>query len=213
MEQGMSGNNAVGSGSMGIVQGNVSPGFIAGTVQLATLDTTGAQKSSNESMKATYSYSTAAFATTTSITDLLILLGAAGKKIKLARVGVTGRATASGDVDFVLNKLSAAPTGGGISGALARIPHDSADAASSAVVKSFASVSTPGTIVGQLRSAQANLSAIGSGGAAAGFTWEFGWTNDKMPVLNSATECFSIACADAVPAGALFNIYFEWTEE
>ncbi len=216
MEQGMTASNAVGEGSMGIVQGSVSPGYATNTVQLITLDTTGAQKSSNEGMKATFSAGLATFSPAANATDIFGIMGSNTKKIRVLRIAISGRATAAANIDVTNIKRSTLNTGGSPA-TITPIPHDSNDAAATAVVQSYvANPSALGTVVGTngiVRAVQSNVSQAGSGGAASPFEHDFGWVNDKAIVLNNANEGFYFNLNGSTPAGCVLNLFVEWTEE
>src|SRR5260370_20632145 len=71
-----------------------------------------------------------------------------------------------------------------------------------------------GNAVGSIRSQQSNVSAAGSGGAATPVEWDFGNLSEKPVYLRSASEGLYLNFNGAVlPAGTVFNIFVEWTEE
>jgi hypothetical protein len=213
-DQGMSSSGLAGDPTMGMVQGAVSPNYPVNTMQMITLDSSGAQKSSNEGMKATYSASTSVFAPANNATDILGIIGSATKKTRVLRMALSGRATAAANIDVTVQKRST-PNTGGAPVAVAAVPHDSNDPAATASCVTYGANPAPlGTIAGQIRAVQSNVSQAGSGGAASPFEHDFGWVNDKAVVLNNPNEglYFNLGGV-AVPAGTVLNMFVEWTEE
>jgi len=212
-EPGSPAANCAGFAAMGQIQGDSNPSFAVGTLQVATLDKTGATKSNNEGMKATYSAATAAYAPYAGAADILNIAGSATRTVRVTRIAVSGRATAANQLDVAVVKRASANSGGSPT-ALAAVSHDSLDGAATAVVNAYGAAPTPGTLVGTIRAVQSNVSAAGSGGAATPIEWDFGWVNDKTVILRGTAESISINLGGgAVPAGTVLNLFVEWTEE
>jgi len=205
-------SEAAGAACFGQVQGSTSPNYLPGSLQVPTLDTTGAQKSSNEGMKATYSAATAAYAPYANAADIVNISGSASKKVRVLRIAVSGRASAANQLDVTVTKRASANSGGSPT-ALIAVPHDSGDGAATAAVVAYSAAPTPGTPIGMIRAVQSNVSAAGSGGAATPVEFDFGWCNDKTLVLNGAAENLSVGLNGTVPAGTVLNVFIEWTEE
>ena len=212
---------AAGEPQMGQVYSGSYPAFAANSLQVVSLDKTGAQMSNGEGRKPTYSAATAAFAPNVGAggtTDVAGIVGSASKQVRVLRFAVSGRATAANQIDVQLVKRSSADTAGSSTAApLAAVPHDSTDAAATAAVTTYTGTNvnpTLGTSVGVVRAQQSNVSAAGSGGAASPVEFDFGTCNDKSIVLNSASEGLYLNFGGAVlPAGLVLNIFVEWSEE
>jgi len=212
---------AAGEPQMGQVYSGSYPAFAANSLQVVSLDKTGAQMSNGEGRKPTYSAATAAFAPNVGAggtTDVAGIAGSASKQVRVLRFAVSGRATAANQIDVQLVKRSSADTAGSsMAATLAAVPHDATDAAATAAVTTYTGTNvnpTLGTSVGVVRAQQSNVSAAGSGGAASPVEFDFGTCNDKSIVLNSASEGLYLNFGGAVlPAGLVLNIFVEWSEE
>lgn len=204
---------AAGEPQMGQVYSGSYPAYPANSLQVVSLDKTGAQMSNGEGRKPTYSAAVIAYSPYATPQDILGIVGSASKQVRVLRFAVSGRATQANQLDVQLVKRSSADTGGTPS-ALTAVSHDSNDGAASAAVSSFAAAPTAGTLVGAIRAQQINLSASGSGGAAVPVEFDFGTVNDKSVVLNSASEGLYLNLNGAtMPAGTVLNVFVEWSEE
>lgn len=163
--------------------------------------------------KATYS---AAFDVTgyATPTDLWAIGGSASKTIKINRISVNGQATTSTQVDLLLVKRSTANTGGTPT-SITLVPMDSADAAASATVVSYAAAPVLGTLVGSVRDSQATLPPPTSSTPSLTYLlWDFGTRNDKPLILHGTAEMVALNFQGAaLPAGMKLSIDIEWTEE
>jgi len=126
-------------------------------------------------------------------------------------VSISGFATAGISVDVQLIKRSTASTGGTPT-APTIAPHDSNDAAPTAVVNSFAAnPSALGTIVGIVRASKLNLGATG---AAGSIVWDFTTRNGQGIVLRGVAQQLALNWNGAsVPAGTLLDVDVEFSEE
>jgi hypothetical protein len=204
---------AAGEPQMGQVYGTTYPAFPAASMQVVSLDKTGAQMSNAEGRKPTYSAALIAYTPYATPQDIVGIVGSASKQVRVLRFAVSGRATAANQLDVQLLKRSSADTGGTPT-ALTAVSHDSNDAAATAAASSFAAAPTPGTLVGAIRAQQINLSAAGSGGAAVPVEFDFGTVNDKSILLNSASESLYLNLNGAtMPGGTVLNVFVEWSEE
>ena len=212
---------AAGEPQMGQVYSGSYPAFAANSLQVVSLDKTGAQMSNGEGRKPTYSAATAAFAPNVGAggtTDVAGIVGSASKQVRVLRVAVSGRATAANQLDVQLVKRSSADTAGSSTAAtLTAVPPDSTDSPATAAVTTYTGTNVNpnlGTSVGVVRAQQSNVSAAGSGGAATPVEFDFGTVNDKAIVLNAASEGLYLNFGGAVlPAGLVLNIFVEWSEE
>jgi hypothetical protein len=215
MEAGRIINQGQGSGEpqMGQVYSGSYPAYPANSLQVVSLDRTGAQMSNGEGRKPTYSAALIAYTPYATPQDIVGIGGSASKQVRVLRFAVSGRATAANQLDVQLVKRASADTGGTPS-ALTAVAHDSIDAAATAAVTSYGSAPAAGTLVGAVRAQQINLSAAGSGGAAVPVEFDFGTVNDKSIVLNSASEGIYLNLNGAtMPGGTVLNVFVEWSEE
>jgi hypothetical protein len=204
---------ASGEPQMGQVYSGSYPAFAANSLQVVSLDKTGAQMSNGEGRKPTYSAALIAYAPYATPQDIVGIVGSASKQVRVLRFAVSGRATSANQLDVQLVKRSTADTGGTPT-AVTAVAHDSNDAAATAAVSSFAAAPTAGTLVGAIRAQQINLSAAGSGGAAVPVEFDFGTCNDKSIVLNAASEGLYLNLnGAAMPGGTVLNVFVEWSEE
>jgi hypothetical protein len=204
---------AAGEPQMGQVYSGSYPAFAANSLQVVSLDKTGAQMSNGEGRKPTYSAALIAYTPYATPQDVVGIVGSASKQVRVLRFAVSGRAGAANQLDVQLVKRSAADTGGTPT-ALTAVSHDSNDAAATAAATSYGSAPAAGTLVGALRAQQINLSAAGSGGAAVPVEFDFGSVNDKAIVLNSGSEGLYLNLNGAtMPGGTVLNVFVEWSEE
>ena len=204
---------AAGEPQMGQVYSGSYPAFAANSLQVVSLDRTGAQMSNGEGRKPTYSAALIAYTPYATPQDIVGLLGAASKQVRVLRFAVSGRAASANQLDVQLVKRSSADSGGTPT-ALAAVAHDSTDPAATAAAAAYGAAPTAGTLIGAVRAQQINLSAAGSGGAAVPVEFDFGTANDKSIVLNSAAEGLYLNLNGAtMPGGTVLNVFVEWSEE
>lgn len=162
----------------------------------------------------TYSYRAADFTPAATATDVLALVGAAGKCIRITKIGISGSATAAALLDIYITKRTTSNTGGTSSSPVAT-KYDSLDPAPS----------------GTLLLYTANPSALGAGTGLEGDKiylpaqatpasepthWMVDYTGveDKCPILRNANESVTINLAgQTLPTGTSLYLYIEWTEE
>jgi hypothetical protein len=165
----------------------------------------------SEGSKTTYSAGITGFTPAATPTDFFQITGSATKTVRLLRVSISGFATAAISEDVQLLKRSTASTGGTPTAATI-VPHDSNNAAGTAVVNSFAANPSPlGTLTGLVRAAKLNLGATG---AAGSIVWDFTTRNGQGLVLRAVAQSLNLNWnGAAVPAGTLLDIDVEFTEE
>jgi hypothetical protein len=177
----------------------------------SAIGTTGILAINSEGTKPTYSAGLIAFTPVATPTDFWQIAGSASKTVRVTRLSISGFATSAISVDVQLIKRSTASTAGTPTAATV-CPHDSNDAAGTAVVNSFATnPSALGTSLGLVRAAKLNLGATGAAGTV---TWDFSKRNSKGLVLRGVAQSLNLNWAgNAVPAGTLLCIDCEFTEE
>ena len=167
-----------------------------------------------EATRPTYSYRAADFTPVALATDILALVGANGKCIRLTKIGISGSATAAALLDIYISKRIALNTGG-TSSAQTATKYDSLDPTPTGTVLLYT----------------ANPSALGTGSSLEGDKiylpaqatpagepthWMVDYTGveSKCPILRNANESISINLAgQTIPAGTSLYLYIEWTEE
>jgi hypothetical protein len=140
--------------------------------------------------------------------DIFIINGSASKVVRVTRMSFGGTATAAADMDITVVKRSTADTAGT---GVAATPHDSANAAATAVVQSFTAAPTPGTGVGTpIRSAKSFIATTTT--APIIQNWDFGNGPKQGVVLRGVVQGLALN-VNATQIGALYDIDVEWTEE
>lgn len=172
-----------------------------------------------EGIKATYSAAAFAVAPPATPTDFWVVIGAAGKVIRVTRLAIAGRATAATWYRLSLLKYGALFTGG-TSSAITAVPHDSADTAASATVKKFSVLPTVGaTLYGAIQDDDiplnaAALTATQPFQGPPTLLYDFTARNGKAIVLRGAAEYIALnGNGVALPTGIVLDIKVEWTEE
>jgi len=167
---------------------------------------------SNDGAKPTYSASATNIAQITTTGTIFVLQGSATKTIRILRVHVSGTAGTSITVDVSLAKWSAAPSGGTTGTAPTITPHDSTNAAGTAVASTYTVAPTAGTLVGNLRTQKlyCNATATTSG---EDIDWEFGVRPGQAPTLRGTTQYIAILSGALLGASGSFNVYVEFSEE
>lgn len=197
----------------GLVQNFALLQNAAGTFDLArsALGTAGIPAVNTEGTKATYSVGVIGFLLVATLTDFWAIIGSATKTVRVTRIVISGIATAAASLGTQLIKRSTANTGSTpVDPAIP--PHDSGDAAASAIVRTYTATNpTTGTSVGVFGAETLNL---GAPGAAGRIEWNFTTRNSKAGVLRGIAQSLNLNwAAAAVPAGTLLSIQAEWTEE
>lgn len=142
-------------------------------------------------------------------TDIARLSGSATARIEVTKVIIGGVQTTAGLVKVDLVKRSTANTGGTAT-TPAAVPHDSADAAASAVVSVYtANPSALGTAVGTVRSHRVPVGA--STGATSPVVFDFG-KDGKPIVLTGVAEGLSVNLAGATVTGGNIDVTIEFNE-
>jgi len=167
-----------------------------------------------ETFHPTYAYRAADITPVATATDVLALVGAAGKCIRITKIGISGSATAAALLDIYITKRTASNTGGTSTSPIAT-KYDSLDPTASATLMLYT----------------ANASALGAGTGLEGDKiflpaqatpasepshWMVDYTGieAKCPMLRNVNESISINLAgQALPLGTSLYFYIEWTEE
>lgn len=159
-----------------------------------------------------YSAAISAFTPAAAATDIFIIKGSATKTINITLISISGTTTAGSGfaVNMSLIKRSTANTGGTAT-TLSSLPHDSNNAAATAVVNYYtANPSALGTTTGTFRAIR---QTIATSGTVNNFTtWEFGNRPSQAIVLRGVNEYLAINFGAITITGPLISIYVEFTE-
>ena len=167
----------------------------------------------SEGLRATYSASFTALAVAAAATDVVTLVGSATKTIRVLSARVSGIATAAEARVAQWIKRSADNTTGTSSNAVA-VPHDSLDAAATAVLRGYtANPGGLGAIVAAVRSSRISVSTVATPIPEAPTLFDFGRGGEKPIVLRGVAQILSLNLAGATIAGGLLDVDVTWTEE
>jgi hypothetical protein len=159
--------------------------------------------------KASYSAAALAFVPALTATDIFTLTGSATKTIRITRIQISATQTTATANNIVLLKRSTANTGG-TSTTLTATPLDSANAAATAVARSYTANPTVGTLVGNLRVDKLFIPT--TTGSPTILDWKFG--EGCQPIyLRGVAQVLAVNLNSTTLAGNSFNIFIEWTEE
>ncbi len=217
----------VGAVPVGQSLSGIAPVAIGGNdgsgAQMLKVDSRGNAFVNTEGQKATYSASVSSFTPVASPTDFFNIFGSASKTIRITRIEISASTTSAtpAALDLSLNKRSTAGTAGSaVLTNLTGVPHDSTNAAVSAVASTVgtANYTTLGTLVGvvQARKLVATLTPL----TATDFpitrplVFDFTNRNEQGIVLRGITEQLALGFGGAsLPAGLSLDINITWTEE
>lgn len=159
--------------------------------------------------KTTYSLAfTVTLATTP--TDVFQIIGSASKTVMIQKLNISGSQTTGGQATVTISKRSAANTGGTSSGST-MVPHDSGDAAATAVGAIYTANPTPGAAVGSIRIFSLPLAAV-TATTNNIVQLDFG-ERGKPIVLNGVAQALAINLGGATLTGGVLNVWMEFTEE
>ena len=164
----------------------------------------------SEGTKVTYSVGVIGFTPVATPTDFFEIKGSTSRTLRILRLSISGIATAAASIAIQAIKRSTANSGG-TPAAQTIAPHDSNDAAATAVVNTYSANPTLGTSVGAPRAQTLNLGAAGAAGVIA---WDFTTRNGKGIVLRGVAQSLNLNWnGAAVPAGTVLSMDVEFTEE
>lgn len=164
-----------------------------------------------QSSDATYSCFVAV-ATAASATDVITIQGSASKIVRIKRIRLQAVHSANLSVQASFIKRSAADTGGTSTSPTA-VPHDSSDAAASAVVKAYTvNPSGVGAAIGTVDGALLSANTVATPTIAADrLDAHYGENGSREIVLRGVAEFLAINL-NATTVSAVYA-YIEWTEE
>lgn len=168
-----------------------------------------------DGQKATYSAAINAHAPAATPTDWFTIQGSATKTIRILRITIAARATAANQYRMSLIKYSVFLTGGSPA-APTIVAHDSANAAATAVVNTWAGgLPTPGTAVGKIADDSLPVGVLGTPTFNNEVVlYDFGTRSDQAIVLRGTAQYLAINSGGAaLPAGFVADVRVAWTEE
>jgi hypothetical protein len=158
-----------------------------------------------------YSATGSAFVPATTPTDIYLISGSASKTVRIRKVRISGTTTSGSAIKCTINliKRSTANTGG-TAVISTNVPHDSTNAAATAVAKHYTANPTVGTAVGTVRSVTTSFQAAG---ISVG-TIDFNFDNDgSQPiVLRGITENLAVNLNSTTITGGVISVTVEWSE-
>lgn len=158
----------------------------------------------------TYSAAVTDLAVATAPTDVFTITGSATKVIRILKLTISGTKTTAGVIDIEVLFRSSANTGGTIVTAVAQ-PHDSNNAAATAVVRGYTANPTLGTSVSAYKAVKllVNTALL----LPDRLDWYFGDNSDQGIVLRGTSQVFALNFETQTMAGNSFDITITWTEE
>lgn len=145
-------------------------------------------------------------------TDIWAISGAAGRRIRITKIEVSGTQTGAAVRDLFLIKRSTLNVGG-VSVPATKVALDSSSPASVASVRFWtANPAVLGTEVGRIKGIRTLIGTAAQ--LAFPIVWDFSHQRGATAVvLNSDTESVALNLNGVTSTGGLFNITVEWTEE
>lgn len=163
-----------------------------------------------DSTKTTYASGIVGLVTGALATDIFTLTGSATKTVRVIEIGISGSATAAAVVAVSLIKRSSANTLG-TSTSPAIVPHDSTNAAGTAVARAYTVNATLGVTVGTLKTIRQLWDSTTIVSTYVLFK------QDSNPgqaiVLRGVAEVLAVNISGVTLTGGAAAIYMVWTEE
>jgi len=146
-------------------------------------------------------------------TDILMIQGSASKTIRVRSIIITGTATVASNVQVIINRRATANTGG-TSVAQTVVNRDRNDDPVTATVSVYSVNPTAlGTSAGVADGGRLNL-APAANGSIDRLLLQYGWFNDKAPVLRGVNDFLCVGLGGAaLPAGGSFDFNVVFSEE
>lgn len=162
-------------------------------------------------IRQTYSASVTGLAPAVAATDIFLINGSATKTVRITRIQISGIATAAGAYAVQLIKRSAANSGG-TSTAPTVVPHDSTDAAATAVVLAYTANPTPGTAVGTMQVKTITVSTAAGAIPIVPTEMNFEMRDEQPIVLRGTAQGLAINLNGVTMTGGVLSIDITWTE-
>jgi hypothetical protein len=167
----------------------------------------------NDPARAAYGFSVYGMTPVATATDVLTLGGSSTKTIRIRQIVISGVATGAGNIPIVIHRRTTANSGG-TSTTPTPGQRDGNDDAATAVVRQYsANAASLGTSIAAIDGGRLGVAATGNASIDR-FVAQYGWLNEKSPVLRSATDFLAINLNGAtLPSGLVLDIGIWWTEE
>ena len=167
-----------------------------------------------ENNRPTYAYRAADITPVALATEVLTLVGANGKCVRITKIGVSGSATAASILDLYIRKKTTLSTGGTFTNPSAT-KYDSLDPNPSATLVLYtanpAALGTGSSLEGDKIYLPAQATPAGE---PTHWMADYTGVTAESPILRNANESISISFAgQTIPAGTSLYMYIEWTEE
>jgi hypothetical protein len=165
-----------------------------------------------EGAKASYSAGVSGFIPPAAATDVFTITGSGTKTIRITKVTISCTTSAGSGIaiNCSLIKRSTADSGG-TSSVVTNVPHDSTNAAATAVVRSYTANPTLGTTVGNIRTIRFQINSAGT--TSNELQAEFGTRPSQSIVLRGTSEQLTVNFGAATITNPICSIAVEWTEE
>jgi len=169
----------------------------------------------NDPYRAAYGFSVVGYSTiAASPTDVFTIAGSASKTIRVRQILVSGFATSATSVALNIIRRSAANTGGTSVAQTAGKRDVNDDNATASLLLYSANPSGLGTSAGIIDGGRLGLVAASGVSQIDRINFQYGWLNEKAPVLRGATDLLALNFGGAGwPAGGTLDIAIWWTEE
>lgn len=192
--------NASGASAVNIQDGGNSI-TVDGTISAIPLDGT----------KTSYSAGTSGLVLVASATDVFTITGSATKTIRVTRVEFTATTTSGSGTAANLSLIKRSTANSGGTSSTANIaPHDSTNAAATAVVRSYTANPTLGTTTGIIRNKRY---AVPTANTVILVEWNFGDRPSQAIALRGTSEILAVNLGGNTITGGTASINVEWTEE
>lgn len=160
----------------------------------------------------TYSAATGPFASANTATDFFAIVGSGTKTVNVRRIRLMGTQTTAGIVRVLLNKRSADNTGG-TSANPTKVPWDSADAAATAIVRSYTvNPAALGTLVGAIDDAKILVPTTTGVLSQPVMEWDFVGMFGRPLTLRGTAEILALNLNSTTITGNSWAIFVEWSE-
>jgi len=146
--------------------------------------------------------------------ESLLIAGSGTKTVRVKKIGISGIATAAGQMPFTVHKNSNATTTGATMTALTKVPLDSGNAAATAIVSTVgtANITTPLTSLGNVYVGELELAAATSG-VCKPHEITFGDGGQALVLRGVAESVVVDFGGTALPSGTKFDYWVEWAED
>lgn len=169
----------------------------------------------NDPYRAAYGYSVVGYSTiAANPTDVFTINGSASKVIRIRQIQISGYATSASSTQLNIIRRSTANTGGTATNPTPGKRDTNDDTATATL--SFYSVNPTGlgTSAGTIDGGRLGLVAATGASQIDRMNFQYGWLNEKAPVLRGATDILALNFGGvAMAAGAVLDIAIWWTEE